>query len=324
MVLLKRVLRSPVGAQVLRRLAWTVPTLVFITLITFIAGDLAPGDPAVRKAGMHGGQEAVELIREKMGLNRPLHVRYAEFVWNAAHFEFGESLVTPRAVNEIVLTGIQHTGRIALLAILLASGVGILLGGIAAIWRNRVADRLAVSFSTLGICIPNFVLAPVLVYIFAIWLDRLPVAWRDDPERGPWIYLILPVAIMALRPAAVITRLTRASMIDTLSQDFIRTAYAKGVPFWRTIIVHALRNSLVPIMTAVGTSLGFLLTGSFIIETAFLIPGLGSASIDAIRKADYPVIQATVLIFAVLFIAVNLLVDLLLPLIDPRIKEGAA
>ena len=314
----------PLLRRVVKRLAWAFPTLIFITLVTFIAGVVAPGDPATRKAGLHGGQEFVEQFREEMGLNRPLHIQYGDFVWRAAHLDFGESLTQAAApVNTLIGTGLRYTGLIAFLSILLASGVGILLGTIAAIWKNGLPDRFSVSFSTLGICIPNFVLAPVFVYIFAIQLDILPVTWKDDPINGQIPYLILPVVIMALRPAAIITRLTRASMVDTLSQDFIRTAFAKGVPFWRAMVHHGLRNSLVPIVTAIGTSIGFLLTGSFIIETAFLIPGLGYLSIDAMQKQDYPVIQAVVLVFATIFILVNLLVDLLLPIIDPRIREEA-
>lgn len=316
--------RSSLMRRILARLFWAIPTLIFISLVTFTAGELAPRDAATLKAGDRATKEVVDRIREEMGLNRPFLVRYGEFVWGAVRFDFGQSLFQPRKVNDILLEGIGMTGMLAICAIVLASLMGILLGGVAAVWHNKVPDRLAVSFSTLGICIPSFVLAPILVYVFAVKMEMLPVSWGPDASSNPIPYLILPVFILSLRPSALITRLTRAGMIETLSQDFVRTAFAKGVPFWKVIIKHAFRNTLVPIVTAIGTTFGFLLTGSFILETIFRIPGLGLASIRAIQQSDYPVIQATVLLFAVGFIVINLIVDLLLPLIDPRIREGAA
>jgi peptide/nickel transport system permease protein len=199
--------------------------------------------------------------------------------------------------------------------------LGVTLGCIAAIGHNKITDRVAVTFSTLGICRPNFVLAPVLAYFFAIRLEMLPLTWEVNRDESILYYLALPVLILSLRPAAIITRLTRAAMIDTLSQEFIRTAFAKGVPYWRVISKHAFRNSLVPIITAIGTSFGYLLTGSFIVESFFRIPGLGLRSIGSIYQGDYPVVQGTVLLFAVLFIFVNLIVDIFLPLLDPRVRE---
>ena len=306
---------------VLVRLAWAVPTLLFITLVTFIIGELAPGDAATVRAGEKGSREYIEQLREQMGLNRPAPVRYLEFVRNAAVLDFGESWYPPyKPVKQTLVTGAFQTGRLAILAIIVASFFGILLGCIAAVHHNRWPDRLAVTFSTLGICIPNFVLAPVLAFFFAIKLGVLPLTWEDNPSESILYYLALPVLILSFRPAAIITRLTRAAMIDTLSQDFIRTAFAKGVPFWKVVMKHAFRNSLVPIITSIGTTLGFLLTGSFIIESFFRIPGLGLKSVNAIYQGDYPIVQGTVLLFAVLFILVNLVVDILLPLLDPRIK----
>lgn len=306
------------------RLLWALPTLIFISLITFATGELAPRDAATLRAGEKATKETIELIRKEMGLDRPFFVRYGEFMLGAARLDFGQSLFQPRTVNEILFQGLGYTAMLAGLAILLASIIGVFFGGLAAVWHDRWIDRLAVGFSTLGICIPSFVLAPILVYIFAVRLNVLPVMWSPNAAWDPLPYLVLPVFILSLRPAAIVTRLTRASMIDTLSQDFIRTAYAKGVPFWRVIFLHGFRNSLVPVVTAIGTSTGFLLTGSFILETFFGIPGLGLASIKAIQQSDYPVIQATVILFAVTFIVINLIVDLLLPLLDPRIRVGGA
>jgi peptide/nickel transport system permease protein len=306
------------------RLLWAIPTLIFITFLTFIIGEAAPGDAATVRAGEKASAETIAFLREEMGLNRPLGVRYVEFVKNAAVLDFGESWYPPyHPVRETLMEGMQQTGLLALLAIILAMMLGITLGVIAAINHNRVMDRASVTFSTLGICIPNFVLAPILAYLFAIKLGWLPLTWENNRTESIVYYLALPVLILSLRPAAIITRLTRAAMIDTLSQEFIRTAFAKGVPYWRVIFKHAFRNSLVPIMTAVGTSFGYLLTGSFIVESFFRIPGLGLRSIGSIYQGDYPVVQGTVLLFAVLFIFVNLIVDIFLPLLDPRVREVA-
>lgn len=313
--------------QLVSRLLWTIPTLIFITFVTFGIAELAPGDAATAIAGEKGASnpELIERLRKEMGLDRPLLERYAKFVFDAARLDFGRSWFPPyNEVKYTVVDGLKLTGLLAVLAIALASIVGVFFGVVAGIWHNRWPDQFSTTFSTLGICIPNFVLAPVLVYVFAIEMQMLPETWIPNPPEGVFWYLILPVVILSLRPAAVITRLTRATMIDTLSQDFIRTAFAKGVPFWRVMRKHALRNSLVPIVTAIGTSFGYLLTGSFILETFFRIPGLGFKSIDAIYQGDFPVIQATVVLFAVLFILINLLVDVLLPLLDPRIRSGSA
>jgi len=205
---------------------------------------------------------------------------------------------------------------------LLATIVGLTLGVVAAINENRWPDRLILGVSTLGVTIPNFVLAPVLVLIFALNLDMLPVTWEVNRVASDFYYLVLPVVILSLRPMSTLTRLTRASMIDTLQQEFIRLAIAKGVPRRALYLKHALRNALLPVLTAMGTSFGFLLTGSFIVETAFTIPGIGRLAIEAIQKRDVPTIQATTLVAGFLFIAVNLLVDLVQPIVDPRIRES--
>jgi len=376
---------KPIVRLIFVRLLWSVPTLVFITFLTFLIGELAPGDAATALAGEKASPEAVARLRHSLGLDQPLLVRYGRFVVNACHLDFGQSWFPPyRPVGEIVSEGMGfsqmgllalaavfccaavwvfvrflnalkdfravfwfgalavvvvfawqiaqiaismpqgRTGPLAIYAILLASAMGVFFGFIAGIWHGKWPDRFATTFSTLGVCIPTFVLAPVLVLIFALKLQVLPDTWVENPKEGVFWYLVLPVLILAMRPAAVITRLTRASMMDVLSQDFIRTASAKGVPFWKVMTKHAFRNSLVTVVTAIGTSFGFLLTGSFILETFFRIPGLGLKSIDAIYQGDFPVIQATVLLFAVLFILVNLLVDLILPLLDPRIRGSAA
>lgn len=298
-------------------------SLLFISLVTFLADEMAPGDAATVIAGEKASVAAVERLREQMGLNRPWPVRYVEFVGKAATLDFGDSYIgTKEPVVDLIARNLPMTMLVATSAICLAALVGIVLGSLAGVYQNRWPDRLVLSSSTLGVTVPNFVLAPVLVYVFALHLDVLPINWEVQRFAPDWMYLLLPVTILSLRPMATLTRLTRASMIDTLQQEFIRLAIAKGVPRGRLIVRHALRNAILPVVTAIGTSFGFLLTGSFVIETAFTLPGIGRAAIEAIQKRDTPVIQATTLVAGLLFIAVNLIVDLLLPVLDPRIREA--
>lgn len=302
------------------RLLYGLVSLIFISFVVFVADELAPGDAATIIAGEKGD---VTKVREDLGLDRPWPVRYGEYVGNAAKLDFGRSYIGVREpVIDILKRNLPMTLKIATSAILLAAAIGIVLGTLAAVYQNRFVDRTVLTLSTLGVTIPNFVLAPILIYLFALVLDVLPINY-ETPLRAPeFFYLVLPVAILSLRPMATLTRLTRASMIDTLGQEFIRLAIAKGVPWPKIVVKHALRNAILPVVTAIGTSFGFLLTGSFIIETAFTLPGIGRAAIEAIQKRDTPVIQATTLVAGFLFIAINLIVDMVQPAIDPRIREA--
>jgi peptide/nickel transport system permease protein len=311
------------GKAILVRLLFGVLSLIFISLVTFIADELAPGDAATVLAGEKAPPERVIQLRHEMGLDRPWPTRYVEYIGDMAQGDFGTSYYgTREPVSQILARTLPLTGKIALLAILLASAVGIFLGTIAALYQNRFGDRGILVISTLGVTLPNFVLAPILVYIFAIQLDQLPQTWDVVLVAPEIVYLILPIIILAARPMALLTRLTRASMIDTMQQEFIRTAVAKGVPRFRLVTKHALRNAILPVITAIGTSFGFLLTGSFVIERYFAIPGLGSTTIEAIQQGNMPVVQAGVFVTGALFIILNLFVDLILPLLDPRIRES--
>lgn len=305
------------------RLLFGFLSLLFISFVTFMAGEAAPGDAATIEAGEKASLADVERIRHQMGLDRPWPRRYVETMVNAAHGDFGRSYTgIKEPVGDVIQRTLPLTAMLAFLSILVASSVGIVLGTISGIYRNKAPDRAILTLSTLGVTIPNFVLAPILVYIFAVQLNRLPPTWRVDRPEGDFYYLLLPVSILAARPAALIARLTRASMIETLQQEFIRTAIAKGVPRFRLYVRHALRNAILPVVTAIGTTFGFLLTGSFIIESAFTIPGIGMRTVDAIKSLDMPVVQACVFVTGALFIFINTLVDMLLPLLDPRIRES--
>ena len=305
------------------RLLFGAVSLLIISFITFLASALAPGDPARYIAGEKATEEQYQRIREQMGLNQPLPVRYGKYLLNLSHGDWGNSYQgIHEPGSDILKRTVPMTAKVALLAITLASFIGITLGTIAAIRENRFADRSILTLSTLGVTLPNFVLAPILVYIFAVRLDKLPVGWEVELRGPEWYYLILPVIVLSLRPTAMLTRLTRASMVETLRQEFIRTATAKGVPPFRLYTKYALRNAILPVVTTIGTTFGFLLTGSFVVERFFIMPGIGSRTIEAIQSNDVPVIQACVLVTGAMFVVVNTLVDISLPILDPRIREA--
>lgn len=305
------------------RLLYGVLSLLFITFVTFIANELSPADPALIRAGEKATPADVARIRHIMGLDRPWYVRYGDSVVKAAHGDFGTSYyATGEEVSDVLKRTVPMTLKVASLAILLSILIAVPLGTFAAVKQGRFMDRAALTVSTLGVTIPNFVLAPILVFFFCLKWDYLPQTW-EIPLRAPELYyLILPVAILAARPMAMLTRLTRASMIDVMQQEFIRLAVAKGVPRRRLIIKHALRNAILPVTTAIGTSWGYLLTGSFVVETFFRLPGLGYTTISAIYTKDYPVIQACIFVTGMLFVLINMVVDVVLPILDPRIREA--
>ncbi len=301
--------------HILSRLLQAIPTLLLISFLTFIMGFLAPGDPIRMILGEHSDPQAVAQVRRELGLDQPWYVQYGRFVWNALKGDFGISLYNRRPVGDILRESFPATATLAVLAILLAVAVGIPAGIVAAVWHNRLPDRLSMTGVVLGISVPNFVLATLLILLVSVQWGWLPVAGWGAPE-----YLVLPVLVLAARPSASVARFTRTSMLEVLQQDYIRTARAKGVPERAVILRHALPNALLPVVTVIGNAFGYLLTGSFIVETVFAVPGVGYKSVEAILRRDYPVIQATTLLFAFLFIVVNLVVDLLYTRLDPRVR----
>ena len=315
------------------RLLYGLASLLFITFVAFVADEVAPGDAAVAFAGEKARPADIERLRQQMGLNRPWPVRYGEYLGKLAKLDFGTSYYgTKEPVMDIIKRGLPMTMLLAALAITLASIIGIFLGTIAAVYRTRAPDSAILTASTLGVSIPNFVLAPILVLLFAKGIGlligylpegwALPQNWEYSRVEPDYKYLILPIIVLAARPAALLTRLTRASMIDTMQQEFIRMAVAKGVPTGRLIFRHALRNAILPIITAIGTSFGFLLTGSFVMERFFTLPGLGRETIEAIQQGNTPVVLACILVTGAMFVVLNLIVDVILPLLDPRIREA--
>lgn len=311
---------------ILLRILYGLVSLIFITLITFIADEIAPGDAATIRAGDKATAVQITQLRHEMGLDRPWPIRYVEFLGNAARLEFGNSTQgTQQPIKDTLARALPITLKIATLSICVASILGVLLGMLAAVRENKAADRVVLSLSTLGVTIPNYVLLPLLVLVTSPkYLDVLPTSYQiPEKQVAPEIfYLLIPMLVLSLRPMATLTRLMRASMVDTLKQEFVRLAVAKGVSKRRLYWKHCFRNALIPVLTTMGTSFGYLLTGSFVVESAYLIPGIGKTAIEAITQRDTPMILASTLVTGFLFIAVNLIVDIFLPLIDPRIRES--
>ena len=305
----------------LQRLALLIPTLLGISLLAFALANLTPGDPAEtylrRVLDRQPTPAEVAETREKLGLNRPFVVQYLDWVGHAVRGELGVSYSTRRPVVEEIGRRIPFTLELAVPAALLALAIAIPVGVISAVYRNRLPDQLVRVCSLAGASVPSFWLALLLISLFAVRFSVVPVAGRQGPASA-----LLPIFALTLTPAAVLARFARSTMLETLGEDYIRTARAKGLPGWLVVGRHALRNSLIPVVTAFGTSLGQLLVGTVVIESIFIWPGLGKLAIDAILQRDYPMIQALVLYSGVIFVVINLLIDLSYTLLDPRIRLG--
>ncbi len=300
---------------ILQRVGLALLSIWAVCTLTFFIALLAPGDPAELAAGQHSDPATLAHIRHEFGLDKPPLVRYGLYLWNAVHGNLGFSYYTKEPVTDFIARALPNTALLALTAIVLALGVGILVGVLAALKPNTFLDRFLMTSVLIGVTLPNFVLAPVLISVFALKLGWLPVAGWSGPE-----YLILPAIVLAARPAALIGRMTRASLLETLRQDYIRTARAKGLSPLRIMVRHALKNAFLPVLTTAGVSFGYLLSGSFVVETIFTVPGAGYQSINSVFQRDYSVIQGTTLLLAVVFVTTNLVIDLLYVVLDPRVK----
>lgn len=309
------------GRYALRRLLLIVPTVGGITLLAFAIAHLAPGDAAAERFRRIEGRlpSPAELAAERreLGFDRPLVDQYLSWVNDAGRFDFGTSIATGRPVQEELRQRIPATLELTALAAVLAVLLAMPMGVLAAVFHNRLPDHLLRFGSLAGASVPSFWLAFVLVDIFAVRNSLLPVA-----GRGSAINLVLPAVTLALIPAALLARFTRAALLETLSDDYVRTARAKGLAGWLVVGKHALRTASIPLVTAFGTSLGGLIAGAVIIETVFAWPGMGTLSVQAILQRDYPVIQGVVLYAGLTFAVVNLVVDLSYALIDPRVRLG--
>jgi peptide/nickel transport system permease protein len=285
--------------------------------MVFALGRLAPGDPVEILLGEQDATpEIIKATRKALGLDKPIIVQYVFWLKKALQGDLGFSYFQPdQSVTDILAEGFPVTAKLAALAIFLSILSGVSLGVLAA-WRvGTWVDSLALLVAMVGVSIPRFVLAPVLTLILSLMLHWLPVAgW------GKFHHYIMPSLVLSANAAAILCRMTRSSLLDVMAQDYIRTAWSKGLSEKAVVLVHGLKNALIPVLTIAGTSFGFLLIGSFITETIFNIPGLGRQGVEAIFQRDYPVIQGVVLSMVLVFAAVNLVVDLLYVWVDPRIK----
>ena len=293
-----------------------IPIILGVTFVIFFMTYITPGDPAQLTLGEAAPPEAVEALREEMGLNDPFLVRYVNYVINMLQGDLGNSFVTTRGVVTEIMDRFPTTLRLAFYGTILSVIIGIPLGIISATKQYSIFDNAATAAGLLGVSIPNFWLGLMLIILFSINLGWLPPSGLATPQA--WI---LPVITLGTGSAAMVMRITRSSMLEVIRQDYIRTARAKGQKESVIIWKHALRNAMIPVVTAVGLDFGFLLGGAVLTESIYALPGLGRFMVDSIRTRDFPIIQGGVLFMAIVFSLVNLLVDILYAYIDPRIKS---
>ena len=310
-------------AYFLRRVLATIPVVLMVALFVFSLLYLAPGDPAAIIAGDQATPDDVERIRASLGLDRPFLVRFLEWLWNVLHGDLGTSIFTNLPVSHMIKQRIEPTLSLMALTLTLSLSLAIPMGVIAAWKHGTLIDRFVMMLAVFGFSTPSFVVGYLLAYVFALQLDWLPVQGFTSITQGLFPFLrnlILPSVALGLIFMALIARITRATMLDVLSQDYIRTAKAKGVEQKGVLFVHALKNAAVPIATIVGIGFASLIGGAVVTESVFAIPGLGRLTVDAILRRDYPVIQGVVLLFSFNYVLVNLAVDLLYTVFDPRIR----
>jgi len=299
----------------LKRLLGLIPTLLIVAVIVFLFVHMLPGDPARIIAGPEADAAVIELVREELGLNQPLWSQFLHYIGNIFQGDFGTSLVSKRPVTEEIASRFMPTLLLTLASMVWATLFGLAIGIIAAVWRNRWPDTLSMIIAVSGISFPAFALGMLLMQVFSVELGWLPTIGADS-----WQHYILPSLALGAAVAAVMARFTRASFVEVLQEDYIRTARAKGLSETLVIVRHGLRNAMIPVLTMMGLQFGFLLGGSIVIEKVFNWPGLGRLLVDSVEMRDYPVIQAEVLLFSLEFIVINLVVDLLYAAINPTIR----
>jgi peptide/nickel transport system permease protein len=308
---------------VIQRVLATIPVMLVVALFVFSLLYIAPGDPAVVIAGDQASPDDVARIRASLGLDRPFIIRFGDWLLQIFRGDLGTSIFTNLPVSHMIAQRIEPTLSLMLLTLVISVSVAIPLGILAAWKAGTWIDRSVMLFAVLGFSVPVFVTAYLLAFVFALELDWLPVQGYSPMSKGFWPFLeslILPALALGSVYIALLARMTRATMLEVLSQDYIRTARSKGLATPPILFVHALKNAAVPIVTVVGLGVALLIGGAVVTESVFAIPGLGRLVVDAILKRDYPVIQGTVLLFSFSYVLVNLLVDLLYTLFDPRIR----
>jgi peptide/nickel transport system permease protein len=310
-------------AFIVRRIIATIPVMGFVALFVFSLLYIAPGDPAAIIAGDQATPADVERIRAGLGLDRPYLVRFAEWLFRVLQGDLGTSIFTSLPVTDLIKQRIEPTVSLMLVTLIFAISVAVPMGVLAAWKADTWVDRAAMAFAVFGFSVPVFVVGYLLAYIFALKLDWFPVQGYTPIARGigPWLSnLVLPAFALGMVYIALIARITRASMLEVLQQDYIRTARSKGVGQMSILFMHALKNAAIPIVTVIGIGIALLIGGAVVTESVFAIPGLGRLTVDAILRRDYPVIQGVVLMFSFVYVIVNLIVDIIYMMLDPRIR----
>ncbi len=302
------------GKYIVKRIAMGILSVFIVATLTFFLMNLVPGGPFVAEKSI--SKAAQEALEAKFGLDKPLLQRYTTYMTDFLQGDMGFSLrQRGRTVSDIIFSKFPVSARLAGIAVVVALCVGIPLGCVSAYNRGKLPDNFIIVLGTCGIAIPSFISSVLLLYTFGSWLQLLPTMGLNDAAS-----YIMPVTALAIYPTAYITRLMRSSLLDVMGQDYIRTAKAKGLSSFMTLFKHALRNALLPVIAYVGPMLASLMTGSFVVEKIFTIPGLGREFVSSITNRDYTMIMGTTIILAALVIAANVLVDILYKIIDPRIK----
>ena len=308
---------------IIRRLLATIPVMLVVAVLVFLMLRLTPSDPAAILAGDTATAEQVADIREKLGLNEPVYSQF--FIWakKVLHGDLGESFFFKKTVADLISDRIEPTLSLSFFTILLAVLVAVPLGVLAAARHGTIIDRVVMGFSVLGFSVPVFVIGYALIYVFALQLNWLPVQGYQRLSLGAWGWfyrLILPSLTLSVIYIALIARMTRASMLEVLSEDYVRTARAKGQIERKVLFRHALRNAAVPIVTVIGLGVALLIGGVVVTESVYTIPGLGRLTVEAVLARDFPVIQAVILLFSLVYVLINLMVDLIYSVLDPRIR----
>jgi peptide/nickel transport system permease protein len=300
---------------ILHRLLRSIPVIFLVSLLVFFMVDMLPGDPVMHMfAGQFMSAENIEEAREVLGLDRPMHIRYIEWISRLIHGDLGTSIVSKRPVGGMIASVLPNTIVLALAAMTLTVVFGVTAGIVAAVFQNSWVDTVVMFFASLGVSMPLFWAGLLAILFFSVQLRWFPVATGTG-----WRSLVLPATILSLQSASVVARMTRSSVLQVLREDYITTARAKGLNEFRVLSIHAMRNALIPVFTLLGVQTSWLLGGTVITETVFARPGLGTLAVEGIRQMDFPVVQAIVLIAALIYTSVNLIVDIVNAYIDPRI-----
>jgi peptide/nickel transport system permease protein len=312
---LAAIIRASMLAYALRRVAMTVPVLLGVATLVFSLIHLVPGDPAQAMLGEAAAASDVADLRARLGLDQPLLTQYRQYLVGIAQGDLGRSFRSSRPVQREIVARLPRTAELAVAAMAVALLVAMPLGVLGALFRGRAVDQAAMTLSLVGVSMPNFWLGPLLAIVFALKWSALPVS-----GTGSWLSLVLPAVTLGAALAAILTRMTRASLIGELRELHVLAARARGLSRARAVVAHALRNSLIPVVTIIGLQFGSVLTGTIITETIFAWPGIGRLLIQAINFRDYPLVQGCILFIAVIYVAVNLVVDLVYGWLDPRIR----